>query len=85
MTKHRKVMTMAVSTGGGLTINKALGAGFGGLVFGSVVPMLLGALNWIHPIAGAFNPILGAFVGVLTGVLTYFVPKNKVVDEGVVK
>lgn len=67
---------MAVSTGTGFTFNKALGAGLGGMVFGAVGPMLLGALNFIHPIAGAFNPALGALVGFAAAVVTYFTPKN---------
>lgn len=61
----------------GFTFNKALGAGLGGLVFGSLGPMLLGVLQWVHPIAGAFNPVLGVLVGLAASAMTYFFPKNK--------
>ena len=60
----------------GLTWNKALGASLGGVMFGALGPMLLGALNWVHPIAGAFNPVLGGLVGVGVFVMTYFTKKN---------
>lgn len=70
MAKHRKVTTM------GFSFNKALGAGVGGLVFGAVGPMLLGVLNFVHPIAGAFNPALGALVGLAAAAVTWFTPKN---------
>lgn len=60
----------------GLTFNKALGAGLGGVMLGALGPMLLGALHWIHPIAGAFNPILGLLVGGAVAVVTWLTPKN---------
>jgi hypothetical protein len=60
----------------GFTINKAIGGGLGGLVFGTFGPVILGFLHVIQPVAGAVNPALGALVGVLTFVVTYLTPKN---------
>ena len=55
---------------------KALGAGvFSGLL-AAFLPALLGLLHMIEPVAAGMNPILGLFVGALTAVLTWFVPKN---------
>lgn len=67
----------------GFTFNKALGAGLGGVMFGALGPMLLGALHWIHPIAGAFNPFLGLLVGGGVAVVTWLTKKNaeKVVEQ----
>ena len=60
----------------GFTINKAIGGGLGGLVFGTFAPALLGLLHFVQPMAGAVNPVLGAVVGVLVFVVTYLTPKN---------
>lgn len=60
----------------GFTFNKALGGGVASGLLGTFLPALLGFLHWVQPMAGAVNPILGAAVGVLTFVATYFTPKN---------
>lgn len=61
---------------GGFTFNKALGAGIGGVVFGTLGPWMLELLHFIQPVAAAVNPVLGVMVGVLTFVVTYLTPKN---------
>lgn len=60
----------------GFTFNKALGAGLGGLVFGTFGPALLGLLHAVQPVAAGVNPLLGALVGLTVAAVTWLSPKN---------
>ena len=59
-----------------LTWNKALGAGAGGVVFGTLVPWVLELLHFMQPVAAAVIPGGGVMIGVLTFIVTWLAPKN---------
>jgi len=55
---------------------KALGAAVSSGLLATFLPALLGLLHMVQPVAAGVNPILGVFVGVIAGVITWIVPKN---------
>jgi hypothetical protein len=55
---------------------KALGAGISSGLLATFLPMLLGLLHMIQPVAAGVNPLLGMFVGFVTMVVTWWTPKN---------
>ncbi len=61
---------------------KALAAGVSSGLLATFLPVLLGLLHMIQPVAGGVNPLLGTFVGLVTMVLTWLSPKNAAPKTG---